>query len=339
MITRKNYENWLIDMIDGNLTDDQVNMVLDFLQSNPDINEEFKNLEKLLLVPDQNTQFQFNKLLKSDFDHPEIFEETAIRSIEKQLSVNDEEKFENYLNRTEKAKQKYKQYLKTILIPDTSIIYPYKNKLLKNRALPLYWLAAAAVVVFAVLFWFNTDNQHTTPTQQTAKILPAFKPENLPVDVKHFKTELNHFISNNTSSTNTIQNTGILPSKPVENQYSTIALLENINIDAINTYVSANFDTQQLAQIPKKEIIFEEPIKTIEIFPTVKEFLAEKFNRKIDELDPQHELSRFKYIALNKINSASNYKFNYDVNNDGELSYIAYSSKLVSVSIPLNNTK
>jgi hypothetical protein len=335
MITRENYESWLIDLIDGNLTDKHVNMVLDFLQSNPDINEEFKNLEKVLLVPDQNTHFQYNKLLKTDFDHPEIFEETAIRSIEKQLSVNDEEKFEQYLNSSEKAKQNYKQYLKTILIPDTSIIYPYKNKLLKNRALPLYWLAAAAVVVFAVLFWFNTDKQQTIPTQQTAQILPALEPEKSTLVVKHFKTELSHFIANNTANTNTNQGTEILPSNPVENEYTTVALLKTID----NNSVSANFDDVQLAHIPIKFLNTEEPDNTYEIFPTVKEYLASKFDRKIDEIDPQHELSRFKYMALNRINSASNYKFDYAVNNNGELSHIAYNSRLVSVSIPLNNSK
>ncbi len=335
MITRENYESWLIDLIDGNLTEDRVNMVLDFLQSNPDINEEFKNLEKILLVPDQNTNFQYNKLLKTDFDHPEIFEETAIRSIEKQLSVNDEEKFEKYLNNSEKAKQNYQQYLKTILVPDTRITYPYKSKLIKNRALPLYWLSAAAVVVFAVLFWFNSNDQQAIQTQQTAQILPALEPEKLTLDVKHFKPEISHFVDNNTATTNKMQVAEILPSKPDEKEYSTVALLKTID----NNSVSVNFDDLQLAQIPTKPINLEEPDNSFEIFPTVKEYLASKFDRKIDELDPQHELSRFKYMALNKINSASNYKFDYAVNNNGELSHIAYNSRLVSVSIPLNNSK
>lgn len=332
-ITRRNYESWLIDFIDGNLSDEQVDMVLDFLLLNPDINEEFKNFEKILLEPEQQNSFPINKLLKTDFDHPEIFEETAIRSIENQLSEKETIKFDHYLSNSTKARKEFNIFLKTVLKPDETIVYPHKNKLIKKRIMPLYWLSAAAVIVFAVLFWFNNNNQQNNPQQQIAKLAIVLPAETTMPPVLHFKPTLNqfddHVIQSEAKSEN-IENTAAIH----KNDDVNIALMNSLTCDVLT-----NNNDIQLAQISKKESVIQENVENFELFPTVKELLAEKVNNKVNEIDPENELSRFKFLALNRINSATNQKFDYAVNDEGQVNRIGFNSRLISVSIPINNSK
>jgi hypothetical protein len=63
LIDRSNYEIWLIDWLDGNLSSDQIEIVMSFLKSNPDIKTEFDEMASLNLIP-QETKFRNKELLK-----------------------------------------------------------------------------------------------------------------------------------------------------------------------------------------------------------------------------------------------------------------------------------
>ncbi len=56
-ITRQNYEHWFIDFIEGNLNPNDEALVREFVQINPDLNNELEDLLSCNMVPIQ-TKFQ-----------------------------------------------------------------------------------------------------------------------------------------------------------------------------------------------------------------------------------------------------------------------------------------
>jgi hypothetical protein len=52
-IDSSNYEMWLIDWLDGNMTRQQVEKLKVYLEQNPDISDEFNDLAQMNLVPEQ----------------------------------------------------------------------------------------------------------------------------------------------------------------------------------------------------------------------------------------------------------------------------------------------
>ena len=67
-ISRQNYEQYFIDYLDGNLNPEQVEILLSFLEFNPDLKEEFTSIGKIFLVPDETTFSGKANLLKSESD-------------------------------------------------------------------------------------------------------------------------------------------------------------------------------------------------------------------------------------------------------------------------------
>ena len=95
-ISRQNYEQYFVDYLDGKLSEKQVGILISFLEFNADLKEEFADIEKMCLAPDE---IQFSgkaKLLKSESDLVEEnilkdFDMYCISSMERDIADEDEE--------------------------------------------------------------------------------------------------------------------------------------------------------------------------------------------------------------------------------------------------------
>jgi len=88
-IDRSNYEIWLIDWIDGNLSELQVEQLQLFLRENPDIKEEFNELTTLRLLPVEKSFPHKNQLKKTTADiSGSQFEYLCLAFLENDLSAN-----------------------------------------------------------------------------------------------------------------------------------------------------------------------------------------------------------------------------------------------------------
>jgi hypothetical protein len=65
MISRENYEIWIIDYLDGKLNSDQVGSLFAFLEAHPDIYEEFQDLDQAIM-PGQDETFDSKEELLKD---------------------------------------------------------------------------------------------------------------------------------------------------------------------------------------------------------------------------------------------------------------------------------
>lgn len=63
MINKSNYEAFLIDYLHNELSAEETNAVLQFLQENPEVEEEFVLLQQTLLTPDETITFDYKETL------------------------------------------------------------------------------------------------------------------------------------------------------------------------------------------------------------------------------------------------------------------------------------
>lgn len=157
-INRNNFEQYLIDYLDGKLNPDQEKILLSFLEFNPDLKDEFEGLERAYLLPSDHTYHHKNDLIKV----VEPFEELCIDSVEQQLDADKEKHLRALVSEDSGREITYKLYRSTVLTPDKNIRYPGKSGLIKltlrKAALRILLpVAAAAAVLIGALLIFNQD--------------------------------------------------------------------------------------------------------------------------------------------------------------------------------------
>ena len=170
-IGRDNYESWFMDYLDGKLETVQVEVLMSFLEFNPDLKQELEGLENVSLEPREQV-FEHKAGLRKPVDTPERqamlenFEDYCISGIEQQLSPDEENMLQKIIKDDPEKQNIYMLYRSTILQSDKSILYPGKSRL-KRRYIELPRLriamssvAAVAIILLALSWLFrNTDKK------------------------------------------------------------------------------------------------------------------------------------------------------------------------------------
>lgn len=170
-IGRDNYESWFMDYLDGKLDTVQVEVLMSFLEFNPDLKQELEGLENVSLEPREQV-FEHKAGLRKPVDTPERqamlenFEDYCISGIEQQLSPDEENMLQKIIKDDPEKQNIYILYRSIILQADKSILYPGKSRL-KRRYIELPRLriamssVAAVAIILLALSWFfrNTDKK------------------------------------------------------------------------------------------------------------------------------------------------------------------------------------
>ena len=118
MITRDNYEIYVIDYLDGNLSDEDQKDLMKFLARNIDLKEEFE-LMKDFQMPESEVVFENKTSLKRELKDQTVDEsnidEWSIASIENDLTKEEQDKFESEIEGREEFQQIYALYQQTKL--------------------------------------------------------------------------------------------------------------------------------------------------------------------------------------------------------------------------------
>ncbi|MCF8363697.1 MAG: hypothetical protein K9G70_13850 [Prolixibacteraceae bacterium] len=316
-ITRKNYEEWFIDWLDGNLPAGREEELRDFLHENPDLKSELEGIEKIKIEPD-NYQFDTSSLKKSAFDEHDVFEEACIRSIENDHTESEEKEFQEYIARNPKAAEEYKLFKYTLLIPDKTVAYNDIQKLKRTRRLPVSWLAAAAVVFIAALFWFNLPDEQAVPTPEVEVVALNEKPEIIKLSpkaivrhepIKALQLSPRKIVKAQTPKSKQRE---MLMIEPLESK-TTLASISNIETKPVELQynVSPQYENEQ--------------------YPTVRELLAEKVN----SINPDEEKNKLAKFALTQVKNATNERFDYSTSDNGKVEKIEFNSRILAFSIPL----
>ncbi len=174
---RSNYEIWFIDWLDGNLSDQQVEQLIVFLDENPDLMEEFDSLTQLILKPDKNI-FTPKEHLKKSIDDlsSSQFDNLCIAYLENDLTPNQLSELEVNIDHDNQKKRAFELIQKLKL---SSPIDKFSNKHILKKMTPgqriirlsAVGLSAAATIALFILAYLFIPINLTDKTIQTAQNL------------------------------------------------------------------------------------------------------------------------------------------------------------------------
>lgn len=177
-ISLHNYEAFFLDYIEGKMSPAEVAELMAFLANNPDLKAELNNYDAITLAPSANIFIEKDFLKKNVIDIISIneynFNELCIALLEGDLDTDTENLFEKYLQQNPEKLKEYKQYLKTILEPDKTIVFNEKRKLkhyklVKHNGSVFAFVAVAAslllfIMAYNILKNNNLKNQKIAAT-------------------------------------------------------------------------------------------------------------------------------------------------------------------------------
>ena len=317
-IDRNNYEMYVMDYLEGTLSEEMEQAMRIFLSANPDIAAELEGISDITLNDEVMPSQSWNHLLKTDLDNEEVFEDVCIASVEKQNSEAIESELAEYLNANPSKQHDYALYQKTILKVDTSIRFFGKESLMKKsfRIHPALYIAASIISVAIILF---VSGNRTAPVNLLASVEPLkveLEQPTIRIDRSEFSSEM-------------------MLERHVENQYGSKAVAE-----------VATREEQLL--VPMQTIIAEvitynEP----EVFALVdmsgssspieltieKELLAD--NSGDDTVNSLKDAIADKGFTFLK--QVSNDRIDYTRGKNGKIASIEYSSRMLALSIPIKS--
>ncbi|HET6768172.1 MAG TPA: hypothetical protein VFH08_12255 [Chitinophagaceae bacterium] len=190
IIDRHNYEEFFILYWDGELVSSQKQAVENFVNENPDLQEEFSLLGKTRFVPDKNVQFEEKGfLLNSSFVNITNYEEQLLNYIDDELNNSERKEIEKIAAKQPAIQKELVLLRKTKLQPDAEVIFPGKAGLYRKeervRVISMTWfrvaVAAALILIagFVTLRLINSDN-----SGDKNEVVQTNDPKNQPADQK-----------------------------------------------------------------------------------------------------------------------------------------------------------
>jgi len=355
VIKRENYEMYFIDYLDGVLTKSEIDQLFSFLIENPDLKEEFDDLQ-LEKINVENISFSKKESLRRN---PQLgskqlnnLDEICIASLEGDLSLIEQTEFKNLLEQNSLLKNKYDLFGKTILIPDENIVF--KNKTILKKPLVIrslrigsykYLSFAASVVLLLGLSLFIPKRLHND-LQSSYKLFPLNQVKN-PMTITGEKMSVQ-------KTNNEIPQKRIAASVQFKYSENKIAITETKESTEIST--AENFPINPVPIIYNNKIILPEIIslsKTTSFsninfasnnknVSSIKNLLIQTFNKKI--LNKESDLNNIQswdlaQLAITGVNRIAGTKMSlikkYDM--QGNVDELEFNSKLIAFSTPVKN--
>jgi hypothetical protein len=342
---RSNYEIWFIDWLDGNLDFQQIEELNIFLDKNPDLREEFKELTPVVIEHSDRQYKNKESLLRSPADISDSqFEYLSVAFLENDLSAEQKTELIEITEQNADRKRSFDLIQKTRISP-VSLNYAHKSNLLRRTPLQkvirlsVIALSAAAVTTLIITLFLNPPNEISSSINNTASIYVPEKIIQIPVERQKeirlipvrkvqadiAKTELAAVISNDSVEKNIIvKDLGINKI----NFSSDLALSENI---ASNTLIASDITFS----IPEED----------DGRSNVSRFISKTFREKIlrEKTAPDSPLKGYEIAeaGVTGLNKLLGWEMALDKNNDGngELSSVYFSSKLLKFNSPVKKSE
>ena len=179
-INRSNYEIWLIDLLDGNLSTEDAEQVAIFLELNPDLREEFNDL--LSLTPELNKPVfkKKNISLKTSSDIPQSqFELLCAAFHEGDLNPESEAELMEIINSDHEKKRIFDLTGKAKVLP-YSYVFKGKSKIIRitpfRRVMrfTMIGLSTAAAVALLVTISSVAMRSAKYKTDNSAENIPVY---------------------------------------------------------------------------------------------------------------------------------------------------------------------
>lgn len=182
-INRGNYEVFLLDYLEGKLSDPEQQQLLAFLEVNPDLKEEFEALSAFdmpVLSPSEDIfthKAQLRKAVVLNEDECTYTEELSFKALEGDANLLELKEHHTLLVNDEVYRKNFSILKHTQQVIDPSVQYPYKSGLKKRTLIPLtagQWMqfssvaATLAVLLLAADLFFNEPANNDQLAEQKA---------------------------------------------------------------------------------------------------------------------------------------------------------------------------
>ena len=357
---RENYEAYVLDYLEGKLTDSDHDLFLEFLKDNPDIYEEIKDTGNIQLKS-ASIQFHDKNILKksiilSEFDSD--FENLCIAFIEGDLESTERPKFESWLSENSDKLYEFELFRKSYLKPDMNIIFSPKSRLKRfsinqKRIRLVSVISAAAVVVFLILFIRYTDvlkrDMISEKTDTGTKTITDTK---ISKDESEQKSTDTQFANNQLIESESVKGKskelqedsnrdfGLNDNNWADNNN---AGREKIIIKPVSSML-AKLENYKSVDYNRLKKTGSEPTRNFESYQTLREFASNQILTNLfpgDGLDKQTKIT-FWDLASNGFEELSRitdggYTLNRETNENGKLKRLSLETPLLGFSIPIKN--
>jgi hypothetical protein len=349
-LTRNNYEIWFLDYLDGQLSNEQLDSLLDFLELNPDLKEELRGVSGVSLAAGVEPLDQKELLLKSPADIPGIasIDQLCIARMENDLAEEEARLFDIRLEEDSELRGTYTAFRFTRLNPSDSVIYPDKKELRKKIVTFSPWLitaiSSAAVVLLVWFLWPHTQEQITPGLAKIEK--PAavnLQPATVnlkPTTDNRQRTTSNLLTSNHKPAT-------IIPAnmKPVTPDSSLREIIPMNSLSHKSAMAGPRIPDPQSTKIlfaSNYPSAMDNPV-TAEEALTLPQYALQLFREKILGQDrKQVRRTRFSMwevagAGVDKINTLAGTKMKLSRNYDskGDILAVSFNSRLIAIESPV----
>ena len=337
-INKNNFEVYIIDFADGNLTPSEEKDLKEFLRNNPDLSEEVKGLESMILVPETVLHPRKENLLKPETfcGIKNRFDYLCIAKVENDLSHDEEIELAGMLNAS--ASKDLLGFEHAKLIPDKAEGFINKSKLKRYRTavitrnilVSLTSAAAIALILFGA-FSILTTLSRQIPNEiaavpitivlpkevgkQLEEIGSVFKEVTIPVPLSKEHTNEKLRVSAYQAETTealaeVVREQELIPILPRIN----FKRMRTPRLDIQNKQLLAFVSIENEYKIPEQEVSQTTPSRTrvIGLF----------------------EIAQLGFNRLSDL-TGSDINLNADKDANGSIKKIKFESKLFALSIPI----
>jgi hypothetical protein len=168
-ININNYEEIIVDFLDGKLDNYNVAELFLFLDQNPKIKAEFNLLyENQHVVEAEPTSFDFSSLIKKGKLNVADYAEKLIALLENDLNLEETKKLKAEINAYPELAAEFELFKKTKLVAETNIVFANKAGLTKKKVfeiIPLFTrfsaIAAVFIAIIITVYLLNNKNNKT----------------------------------------------------------------------------------------------------------------------------------------------------------------------------------
>lgn len=209
MITQENFALYAADFLDGKLSPEDTILFLEFLRKNPDLKSLITDFDRLTLMAGDETYPEKDTLYRDFSKKTKVttvnFDEFAVASAEKILTVRQTENLNLYLTQHPEKQKDFNLYHAVYLSPDLSIRFPNKRALYRNKKRNLLRygniIALAASVILLVGLYILLEKHFsgeqpqqissiknpsgTQTSEPSEKTIPAFDQTGIPGESKY----------------------------------------------------------------------------------------------------------------------------------------------------------
>ncbi len=349
MISKENYEIWMIDYLDGNLTEENKKLFLQFLDLHPNLKDELEDMDKAILTPDESLILDKTDLFKTEGDEMDIPypEFVAIKEMEEGLNEAEIHWKNIYIQQNKGNEDIFNAYKKTILKTIKTIHFPNKGNLKRVTVAPIFSIntlkrisiAASIAIILSFGSWsiFKQKNNPLRPV--------AFKQTQVDIEgpvKKDTKKPLEESMTENNANKKIIEERKkVDPEKlqiaKIEHKHNLLQEKDSMNLIAysapLNKIQTTKVNAYEVGLNVMMPILIENKLQSKEENETaVKEYISkesERLRRSAKAISGGMKVLGFL--------SGNNPTFNKVLNEEGEMVAFKMESKSISVSKKIKN--